>query len=167
MTVERVVEERIDASARADSELFASLYPRLRRFAAVVAPEEVDPDDIVQDALERTLRLHSLTTLDDPRAYLSRVILNLASNQRRGFARARNATARLQVDEASPPTYPSDIAELMRLPAQQRAILFLAEVEGFTQAEIATQLKMTEAAVSKASQRARRRLSAELREEMR
>lgn len=166
MTVERVVEERIDTRARADSELFASLYPRLRRFASVVGPSESDPDDLVQDALERTLRLHSLTTLDNPRAYLSRVILNLASNQRRRFARARNATARLQVSEATLPAYPSDIAELMRLPAQQRAILFLAEVEGFTQAEIAAQLEMTEAAVSKAAQRARRKLSAELTEEM-
>jgi RNA polymerase sigma factor (sigma-70 family) len=167
MTAERFVKDRNDNVVPTDSRVFAEVYPQLRRFAAVVGPSESDPDDLVQDALERTLRIHSLTSLDNPRAYLSRVILNLASNQRRGFARAKSATARLQLDEATTPAYPSDIAELMRLPAQQRAILFLAEVEGFTQAEIAAQLEMTEAAVSKASQRARRKLSAELREEMR
>lgn len=167
MTAERFVEERYDQEAKSDTAIFAEVYPQLRRFAAVVAPLESDPDDLVQDALERTLRIRPLSALDNPSAYLSRVILNLASNQRRGYARARRATARLGPDLAMTPAYPSDIAELMRLPVQQRAILYLGEVEGFTQAEIATQLEITEAAVSKASQRARRKLSAELREEMR
>jgi RNA polymerase sigma factor (sigma-70 family) len=166
MTVERVVEERIDASARADSELFASLYPRLRRFAAVVAPEEVDPDDIVQDALERTLRRHSLTTLTNPHAYLMRSVLNLASNHRRSLSRARVARNRLGDDQQTHPTYPSDVAELLRLPPRDRAILYLQVVEGLRHAEIADRLGMNEPAVAKASQRARRRLSAELREEM-
>lgn len=166
MAAERYVEDQFDNVVPTDSAVFADLYPYLRRFAAVVGPVEVDPDDLVQDALERTLKRQPLTNLDNPRAYLSRTILNLASNQRRGLARARRSTARLQTEEVSEPTYPSDIAELLRLPSQQRAILFLSAVEGFTNAEIAVQLDMTEAAVTKASQRARRRLSAELREEM-
>jgi DNA-directed RNA polymerase specialized sigma24 family protein len=36
-----------------DDELFRALYPGLRRFAAAVGPLEVDPDDLVQDALVR------------------------------------------------------------------------------------------------------------------
>jgi len=40
---------------RVDKTVFGDLYPQLRRFAAVVSPMEVDPHDLVQDALERTL----------------------------------------------------------------------------------------------------------------
>ena len=32
-----------------------ALYPALRRFAAMTAPLEMDPDDLVQDALAATL----------------------------------------------------------------------------------------------------------------
>lgn len=34
---------------------FRDAYPRLRRFAAVVAPPTIDPDDLIQDALVRVL----------------------------------------------------------------------------------------------------------------
>jgi RNA polymerase sigma factor (sigma-70 family) len=150
----------------ADAAILAELYPQLRRFAAVVAPNEVDPDDLVQDGLERTLRRHSLSSLDDAKAYLFRVMLNLASNERRGLIRARRAVSRLRIDDTPLPSYPSDVAELLRLPPRQRAMLFLHEVEGFTYREIASLLGMSEDAVAKASQRARGQLSIELREEL-
>ena len=34
-----------------DDVLFAELYPRLRRFAAVVGSPDDDPDDLVQEAV--------------------------------------------------------------------------------------------------------------------
>lgn len=37
------------AEVATDDELFARIYTELRRFAAVVAPVEVDPDDNVMD----------------------------------------------------------------------------------------------------------------------
>ena len=74
-----------------DEATFAGLYPRLRRLAAVAAPLEVDPDDLVQDALVRVLRRGPLADLDDPGAYLAKVIVNLASNSRRGLGRRRRA----------------------------------------------------------------------------
>lgn len=159
--------ENTIGQVRADEAVFASLYPELRRFAAVVSPREFDPDDLVQDALERTLRRHSLSTLTSAKAYLFRVMLNLASNQRRGLSRARRALARVSVVEERAPVYPSDVSELLRLPSSQRAILYLREVEGFTSAEVANLLGMTVEAVAKASLRARKRLSFELREEER
>lgn len=159
----RMENSKQDVSA--DGAIFAELYPQLRRFAAVVAPREVDPDDLVQDALERTLRRHSLSSLANAKAYLFRVILNLASNERRGLMRARRAFSRLSSEDTAEPTYPSDLAELLRLPSAQRAMLYLREVQGFTYREIASLLDMSEEAVAKASRRARARLSDELRED--
>jgi DNA-directed RNA polymerase specialized sigma24 family protein len=37
-----------------DAEL-RRIYPRLRRFAAVVTPQEIDPDDLMQEALAKLL----------------------------------------------------------------------------------------------------------------
>lgn len=39
-----------------DAALIRSLYPTLRRFAGAMGPAEVEPDDLVQEALVRTLR---------------------------------------------------------------------------------------------------------------
>lgn len=43
--------------------LIAGLYPALRSFASVVAPSEEDPNDLVQEALVRTLRGGPLSRL--------------------------------------------------------------------------------------------------------
>lgn len=86
--------ENTIGQVRADEAVFAGLYPELRRFAAVASPVELDPDDLVQDALERTLRRQSLASLANPKAYLFRVMLNLASNQRRGLMRGRLPVSR-------------------------------------------------------------------------
>ena len=148
-----------------DATVVAQMYEQLRRFAAVAAPVEFDPDDLVQDALERALRRGSLTSLVNPKAYLFRTILNSASNQRRGLGRARKAMTRMAERDGAQPSYPSDVSELLRVPARQRAMLFLREVEGFTYAEIAELLGSSEQAVRKASQRARTRLKADLQED--
>src|SRR4051812_19140119 len=65
-----------------DERLFAQLYAPLHRFAAVVKPPEVDADDLVQEALLRTLALRPLCEYEDPASYLRRTIVNLASNER-------------------------------------------------------------------------------------
>jgi RNA polymerase sigma-70 factor (ECF subfamily) len=146
-----------------ESRLFAELYDSLRRFAAVVGPIEVDPDDLLQEAAARVLRRQRLTELDEPGAYLRRTIVNLAANQRRHFARVRRALARLGAGAA--PTrdvYPSDLTELLRLPPRERAVLYLSEVEGYRYAEIGQMLDCTEVAARKRALRARRRLHAAL-----
>lgn len=149
------------ATLEKESRLFAELYDPLRRFAAVVGPIEVDPDDLVQEALAKVLRRHRLTELDHPGAYLRRTIVNLASNQRRRFAVGRRALARLgSGSEAAGDTYPSDLDDLLRLDPKERAVLYLAEVEGYRYAEIGVLLGCTEAAARKRAMRARRRLVA-------
>jgi RNA polymerase sigma-70 factor (ECF subfamily) len=145
-----------------DEATFAALYPRLRRLAAVAAPLEIDPDDLVQDALVRVLRRGPLSALDDPGAYLSKVIVNLASNSRRGLGRRRRAWSRHGAPTDEVPAYPSDLAELERLGPDERALLFLVDVEGWGYADVAPVLGCTEDAARQRASRARRRLRADL-----
>lgn len=146
-----------------ESQLFAELYGPLRRFAAVVGPIEVDPDDLLQEAVARVLRQRRLTDLDKPGAYLRRTIVNLSSNQRRSLANRRRALARLGASVApEADVYPSDLNELLRLPPRERAVLYLSEVEGYRYAEIGELLGCSEAAARKRAMRGRRRLYAQL-----
>ena len=143
-----------------DDAVFARVYPALRRFAAVTAPD-ADPDDLVQEAVARTLRRHALGTLDHPEAYLRRTIVHLASNRRRSLARWRTAAARLApVPDDAPPAYASDLADLLRLPPATRAVLWLVEVEGCDYGEAASQLGISSEAARQRAARARRTLRA-------
>jgi len=149
------------ASLDAEDRLFRDLYPSLRRFAAVVGPLEVEPDDLVQEAVVRVLRRERLTDLDHPAAYLRQTILNLASNQRRRLARQRVALTRYRVGAESPgDPYPSDLTDLARLPMEEKAVLYLSEVEGYRYAEVGQMLGCSEAAARKRALRGRRRLYA-------
>ena len=147
-------------SALEDGErrLIAELYPALRRIAAVAGSVDIEPDDLVQEALVRTLSKRNLADLDNPIAYLRKAIVNLASNQRRSLARKRKAVARLSTDEGVLPSYPADIEAILDLPPRQRAILYLVEVEGVPYAEAADQLGMTTLAARTMASRARRKL---------
>lgn len=143
-----------------DRLLVERLYPGLRRFAAAVHPSGVDPDDLVQEALVRVLAHGPLRDLGFPAAYLRRTILNLAANQHRRSARALRALARLGRGVPVRDDYPSDLADLMRLPPRARAVLYLSAVEGLTYAEIAAVLGGSEGSARMAASRARRRLAA-------
>ncbi len=150
-----------------DRELVRELYPSLRRFAAVVGPAEVEPDDLVQEALVRVLERTTLSALDSPSAYLRRSIYNLAANHRRSFLRRRRALSRLGSPQSAQPEYPSDVDDLLHLSPKARAVLYLTEIEGRPFAEIAELLGVSEAAARKAASRARTRLYQVLSEEER
>ena len=103
-----------------ERELITALYPALRRIAAVAGSVDVEPDDLVQEALMRVLRKGSISDLDNPLAYLRKTIVNLASNQRRSLGRRRKAVARLPVEESWSPSYPADIEAILDLPPKQQ-----------------------------------------------
>ncbi len=147
-----------------DRQVFAELYPHLRAFAAVVAPIEDDPDDLVQEALTRTLAAGPLVRLDNPRAYLCRAIANLASNRRRRLGTWRRVRRRLPTGDAVEPHYPSDLADLDHLEPLDRAVLYLADVEGETAGAIGALLGLTENAVRLRASRARRNLRGRMEE---
>ena len=140
--------------------LIEMLYGPLRRFAAAVGPADVEPDDLVQEALFLALRRRSLSAYENAEG---QTILNLSRNHRRSLARRGKSLPRLVASVAAPPpSYPSDLAELLRLPAEVRAVLYLADVEGYSFPEIAATLRCSPAVARARASRGRRRLRSEL-----
>ena len=152
---------------RDERELVAELYPSLRRFASVVSPPEDDPNDLVQEALLRTLRRGPLTDLDDPGAYVRRAVFNLASTRRRSLARQRRALTRLGPPEEVRTVHSWDVEELLTLPPRARAVLYLRIIEGRPFDEIADVLGCSRVAARATASRATRRLRAQLSKEVR
>ncbi len=150
----------VSTAWEADVPVLRELYPALRRFAGVVAAAGVPPDDLVQEAMMRVLARGGLEGIDDPLAYMRRTIMNLASNERRRAAIGRRALTRHGADAAAAARahYPSDLDELRRLPARDRALLYLTEVEGEPIAEAAALTGCSEGAARMALSRARRAL---------
>jgi Sigma-70 region 2 len=67
-----------------DGAIYAEVSAHLIRYAAVlVGPDEAD--DVVSNVMVRLLRRRSLSSLEDPRAYLFRSVLN----ESRGVLRSR------------------------------------------------------------------------------
>ncbi|MBT8212059.1 MAG: RNA polymerase sigma factor [Acidimicrobiia bacterium] len=149
----------------ADRSLLEQLYPRLRRFAAAAAPWDVEPDDLLQEALTRTIARGPLSRLDHPAAYLRKAMIHLASNHHHHQTVRRSALARVAASEAQPANdhYPSDLAVLSELPPRSRSILYLAEVEGHSYDEIASALDCSASAARMAAMRGRRKLRQSLR----
>lgn len=142
----------------------AALYEPLRRYAAVVGRFDVEPDDLVQEAFTKFL-LVPTEHVRDPRAYLRRTILNLATNERRRNRRAVVAIARSRDTGTAQDRYPSELTDLLRLDARVRGLLYLVEIEGEPIADAAEIVGMTATAARMALSRARRRLRDELTEE--
>jgi DNA-directed RNA polymerase specialized sigma24 family protein len=142
------------------------LYPTLLRFAAVVGSVDVEPCDLVQEAVLATLRAHPTLDVRDPAAYLRQAILNGAKNRSRSLARRRLALGRMVAEEAAAASFPSDLDDLMRLPPETRAVLYLTVVEQHTHAEAAAIVGCSERAARARSSRGLRRLRAQLIEEV-
>lgn len=150
-----------------DSTVFATIAGDLRRFAAVVRPPGVDPDDLVQEALARALRHGPLATLDDPGAYLARIVVNLARDHRRSWGRRRRRGALLSPPSPTTDGYPSDLDELLAVPPGERAVLWLVVVEGRSHAEAGERLGISPGASRTRLNRALGRLRVRLDEEER
>ena len=152
------------------------LYPSLRRFAAAVGPTDIDPDDLVQEALIRTMRAHTPDEIADLGAYLRGAVVRLRSNERRRLGRARRAVARLAsraesnrraaADDrpAEPPGEDPrvDVTVLERLSERDRAAVYLSVVEGRPYDEVAAVIGGSAGAARTRVSRALRHLRAEL-----
>jgi len=154
----------VDAGEVADA--LRPVYRGLRRFAAVVAPLEMEPDDLVQEAVVRLLASGRWSSVDDLGAYLRRTIVNLAANERRRLGRHRAAVKRGTAELVQFPTYPSDVTDLDRVEPVSRALLYLVEVEGLSISDAATIIGCSPVAARARLSRARKMLRAELEAEV-
>src|SRR5262249_26081737 len=146
-----------------DEVVFTALYAGLRRFAAAVAPLEVEPDDLVQDALVRALAVGPLSDLDNAGGYLRTIVIRLAANHRRSLGRQRRALRLLDgAGGAVIDAYPSDLADLDGLDARDRAIVYLSVVEHMKADEIAALLGWSAGRVRMRKTRIMRRLRVDL-----
>ncbi|MGH3118661.1 MAG: RNA polymerase sigma factor [Gaiellales bacterium] len=155
--VRRVV--RCETRFSRQGELFQDLYPGLRRFAGAVAPLEIEPEDLVQEALTRLLGRGSLASVDDPGAYLRATMVRLASNHRRSLGRRRRFVNSLNRHAECPlDVYPSDVAFLEHLSIEDRAVVYLTVVESVPAGEIGHTLGWSAAKVRVRKHRALQRL---------
>ncbi len=154
------VDAQIAEQALLNEDDFIELYPRLRRFGAVVGSREDDPDDLVQDALTRLLAVARQP--DDPERYLRRTIVNLVVDRGRRKTRFAARAPKLAQDPARLDRYPSDFDVLDSIAPQERAVLWLADVEGWRFEEIAALFDKRPAAIRKQASRARAALRTHL-----
>jgi DNA-directed RNA polymerase specialized sigma24 family protein len=143
-----------------DAEIVSALYPDLRRFAAVVAPWDFDPDDVLHGVLVNVLGKRPLDLVDDPSAYLRRSIVNRVKSELRKV-RTRRMTIDLLKRAVAPVgavTYPSDLSDLMRLQPIERAVLYLHDVDGMPFAEVAEAVGITAGNARVTASRARQKL---------
>jgi RNA polymerase sigma factor (sigma-70 family) len=155
------VEERWDPG---QVEALRAEYEPLRRFAAVIGRWDVEPDDLVQEAFAKVL-VKRRSEIRELGPYLRRMVVNLATDERRRVGRAATFASKLATDGAAIDSYPSDLSDLLGLPPRVRALLYLVEVEGQQIAPAAEAVGMSSGNARVALLRARRRLRAELTEE--
>ena len=152
----------------------------MRRAFAVayrLLAQRQDAEDVVQDAFLAALQ--KLDTFERGRPFgpwLLRIVANRALNARK--ARAVRHTESIPATAVSGDASPYDVTRqnelrggleraLQRLPGQQRLIVELFEIDGFTGPEIAAMLDMADGTVRWHLHEARRALKEALRETLR
>jgi RNA polymerase sigma-70 factor (sigma-E family) len=151
-------------------EFAARHLPALRRLGAVLAGHPSAGDDIVQEALVRAhARWRQIGALDRPEYYLRRMVVNEFLTVRRRRWRLIPGGTAAEVDRRAVPDHAAGhadrdalLAELRKLPAQQRAVLVLRYYEGLPDAEIADVLAIAPVTVRGYAARALAALRIEL-----
>jgi RNA polymerase sigma-70 factor (ECF subfamily) len=143
--------------------LYADAARPLWSFLYRTLGDATEAEDLVQESFLKVLRA-PVGGLDGgaQRAYLFRVASNLAVDRFRARRRRRDAEATLERDLPHSVPAPSPDLDVSRgfaqLTPQERALLWMAYVEGSAHAEIAGSLKVKPASVPVLLFRARRRL---------
>ena len=152
-----------------DAEAFSAFYARTARSLWVyvyrVTRNATDADDILQEAFCRLLAVR--LECDDEeqcRRYLYRIASNLMVDRWRH--REREVVSDIDERSPDPALDPADrvdtLRTLARLAARERALLWLAYVEGHSHEEIARELGVAQRSVRVLLSRARKRLRAML-----
>lgn len=147
----------------------AAEIPRLRRYARALIGSGTEADDLVQDTLERGLaHVHQWTAGETPRKWLFSILHNLHVDRVRQRARRppHLGLESLTLGQSLPPADAMSTSELgqamEQLPLEQRQVLLLIGVEGFSYAEAAGVLDVPIGTVMSRLSRGREKLRAHL-----
>ena len=116
-----------------------------QRFAAVLTGDPTRGDDLVQEVLVRAhARWRRIGSMDRPEFYVRKMIVNEFLSSRRRTWRLVPAGSGADIDDRVTPDHAAGhadrdamLAELGKLPAQQRAVLVLRYYEGLSDGRIA------------------------------
>ena len=165
---ERVI-TLVSADAASPEALFRTHYRSLVQSLVLISggDKEAAADAVGDAFLELEQKWDSVSTYDNPAAWVRRVALNRLSNQRRSVARRARALLRLQSQEEETPmgARATDYAlrdELGRLPLKQRTAVVLFYFADLSVAEVAQAMGVTEGSVSQHLHRAREALRRKL-----
>ncbi|MDR2986296.1 MAG: SigE family RNA polymerase sigma factor [Nocardiopsaceae bacterium] len=166
---------RVTLSALAREEEFTQFVvdalPRLLRFAHLLTGSPAGAEDLVQTALARSWHAWLLRRIDDPHAFVRRVMVNCYATSRRGFVRWESAYASppdvsISVDESDRVDDRDALRRaLLALPPRQRTVIVLRYYEDLSELEIAGLMGTSPGTVKSQASRALRRLNDLLRSE--
>lgn len=155
------------AQASVEERLLA-LLPKLRRYSRSLTRSDADGEDLLQDCIEKALLNRDRWAGGNFRAWVTTIMTNLYRN---GLRRGRrfpvldlDAAETLASEEpASDPLERQRLAEILdSLHPDQRAVLMLVVVEGFSYAETAAIIGAPVGTVMSRLSRARAEMSARL-----
>jgi RNA polymerase sigma-70 factor (sigma-E family) len=156
------------ASDEEFEEFVAGALPRLLRFAHVLTGDSAAAEDLVQTALGRSWRAWRSGRIDDPQAFVRKVMVNSNASWHRRHGGRETAFANppetvIAEDEARR----IDDRDAMRralltLPPRQRAVIVLRYYEELSELEIAAVMAISPGTVKSQAARALRHLAATL-----
>jgi RNA polymerase sigma-70 factor (sigma-E family) len=139
--------------------------PRLLRFGYVLTGNPATAEDLVQTALARSWRAWKLRSIDDPQAFVRKVMVNSYASWYRRKASTEMVTANpaaeaVAADEAARVDDRDAMwRALLTLAPKQRAVIVLRYYEELTESEIAAVMGTTTGTVKSQTVRALRRLA--------
>lgn len=147
-----------------------ALVPALRRYALSLSRNVSDGEDLLQDCLERAFAHRATWRGGSLKSWLMTIMTNLERNRHRSGPRP-SAFVDIAEAETVPATQaPADPLESDRLktaiellPPDQRAVLMLVVVEGYSYQEVAAIMDVPPGTVMSRLSRARRKLAEVLR----
>jgi RNA polymerase sigma-70 factor (sigma-E family) len=150
-------------------EVVRAELPRIQRIARLLTGDSDAADDIVADAIARTLPRWREGGVDDGPAYLRRVVVNLSSRRWRRRALARRSDHAAITWLQTPAAFESSSAErdrtlraVLRLPPRRRAVVVLRFYDDLPESAIAGILGISTGTVKSQLSRALEQLRADL-----
>lgn len=147
------------------TEFVVYALPRLLRFGHLLTGTPAGAEDLVQTALARSWHAWLLHPIDDPHAFVRKVMVNSYASSRRGFARWESSYASppvelLSGDESSRVDDRDALRRaLLTLPPRQRAVIVLRYYEDLSELEIAALMGTSAGTVKSQASRALKRLN--------